>query len=108
MKQDMEQTRHLAEVIGKQWLPLIQHTIPKILVHILPYFAAGKITLNFQLFLPFKSELLLIPHSHFPVYGAVDQWFNINASHCNRPYSPVLLTTHFFNEKLFFLCFNID
>ncbi len=65
MKQDMEQTRHLAEVIGKQWLPLLQHTIPKILVHILPYFAAGKTTLNFNVFLPFKSELLLMSPSHF-------------------------------------------
>ncbi len=31
--------------------------------------------------------------------GPVYQWFNINPMHCNLPYIPVLLMTHFFIEK---------
>ena len=38
-------------------------------------------------------------HSKHNFLAIVDQWSNTHALQCNRPYIPVLLTTHFFTEK---------
>ena len=46
MKKDFESVRQMAVVMSKEWLPLLEKTLPKILVHIFPHFATGKNNLS--------------------------------------------------------------
>ena len=42
MKKDFDSIRQMAKAMGKEWLPLLEKTLPKIVVHIFPHFAAGE------------------------------------------------------------------
>lgn len=42
MKKDFESVKALAGVLKKEWIPLLERTVPKVMVHILPYFAVGE------------------------------------------------------------------
>ncbi len=39
---DVDATQQVAQVVGKEWRPLLHATLPKIAVRILPYFAIGR------------------------------------------------------------------
>ena len=41
MKNDLDSIRQMALAMGKEWHPLLEKTLPKIVVHIFPHFAAG-------------------------------------------------------------------
>ena len=47
MRKDFDSTRQMAKAMGKEWLPLLEKTLPKIVVHIFPHFAAGEFTIYY-------------------------------------------------------------
>ena len=48
MRKDFDSIRQMAKAMGKEWLPLLEKTLPKIVVHIFPHFAAGEFYLIVQ------------------------------------------------------------
>ena len=48
MRKDFDSIRQMAKAMSKEWLPLLEKTLPKIVVHIFPHFAAGEFYLIVQ------------------------------------------------------------